>query len=180
MDLAPVAKRCCCRREGRKHIVVQGRFTKGSATYTTALGDALAEVLHTAILAKRLADFEDEQKVDGLEDQLVNAVMKSSEWNLEAAWPVKKETHINLLEVDAVCKLASRISLQGGSMKAVALVDSNVTKGAASKGRSSSTALSGYLRRLGSTQASGDIYLVTPFTPTRTNRADDPIQGQPR
>ena len=177
VDLAPVAKRCCCRKEGKKHIVVQGRFTKGSATYTTALGDALAEVLHTAILAKRLADFEDEQKVDGLEDQLVNAVMKSSEWSLEAAWPVKKETHINLLEVDAVCKLASRISLQGGSTKAVALVDSNVTKGAASKGRSSSTALSGYLRRLGSTQVSGDIYMVTPFTPTRTNRADDPTRS---
>ena len=109
-------------KKARSTLSSRGDSPKVQPTYTTALGDALAEVLHTAILAKRLADFEDEQKVDGLEDQLVNAVMKSSEWSLEAAWPVKKETHINLLEVDAVCKLASRISLQGGSTKAVALV----------------------------------------------------------
>ena len=177
VDLSPVSKRCQCKKLGKTHIQVQGKYTKGSATYVPALGDALAEVLSNAILARRLEEIEDEQKVDGLEDQLVNAVMKSSDWTLEATYPVNKDTHINLLEVDAVCKLASRLAYQGGSTKAVALVDSNVTKGATSKGRSSSRALTNYLKRLGSTLVSGDVYLVTPFTPTRLNRADDPTRS---
>ena len=176
VDLEPVSKRCSCKADGRVHIQVQGKYTKESATYVPALADALSEVLSNAILAQRTARDEDEQRVEGMEDQLVNAVMKGSSWSLEAAWPVKKNFHINLLEVDAVCKLASRLASQGGSMKAVALVDSSVTKGATSKGRSSSKALSGYLRRLGATSIAGDIYLVTPYVPTRLNRADDPTR----
>ena len=176
VDLQPVSRRCNCKAEGRVHIQVQGKYTKESATYMPALADALSEVLSNAILAQRIAKLEDEQRVEGIEDQLVNAVMKSSSWSLEAAWPVKKDSHINLLEVEAVCKMASRLAIRGGSMKVVAFVDSNVTRGAASKGRSSSLALSGYLRRLGATSIAGDLYLVTPYVPTRLNRADDPTR----
>ena len=80
-------------------------------------------------------------------------------------WHCREGVHINLLEIDAICKLATRISL------------SDVTKGASSKGRSSSSAISACLRRLGSTLVSGDIYMRTPFSPTRLNCADDPTRS---
>ena len=172
-----IDKRCRCKEEGRAHVKVQGQYTKASATYTPGLARALAEVLSNAILARREADLEEDYKVDGLEDQLVNEVMKSSTWKTEAVWSARPNTHINLLEIDSVCKLVTRISLGGGSTRLIAVVDSNVTKGAASKGRSSSNAITSYLRRLGSTLVSGDIQMVTPFCPTRLNRADDPTRS---
>jgi len=164
-NLEGISKRCRCKEEGRVHIQIQGAYTKASATYTQALAQGLAQVLHSAILAFRHEELS-EDKVDGLEDQLVNEVMKSSRWKEEAVWQCREGVHINLLEIDAICKLATRISLSGGSTRTIAMVDSNVTKGASSKGRSSSGAISSYLRRLGSTLVSGDIYMRTPFSPT--------------
>ena len=141
------------------------------------LAAALADDLASAVLEKRLADLDDGPSADGLEDQLVNEVMKSCSWELEREWPVRKSTHINLLEVETVCKLASKLALRGGDTRAVVLVDSNATKGATSQGRSSSLAISSYLRRLGATSISGGVYISTPFVPTRLNAADDPTRG---
>ena len=153
--------RCKCKQLGKKHIQVQGQYTKKSATYTPALAGALADDLTEAILAKRRANLDDGPRSDGLEDQLVNEVMKSSSWELVSSWPVKKNTHINLLEVEAVCKLCSKLAMQGGDVRAPIIVDSNVTKGSTSKGRSPSRAISSLLRRLGATQVCSGVYLGT-------------------
>ena len=171
--------RCKCKQLGKKHIQVQGQYTKKSATYTPALAGALADDLTEAILAKRRANLDDGPRSDGLEDQLVNEVMKSSSWELVSSWPVKKNTHINLLEVEAVCKLCSKLAMQGGDVRAPIIVDSNVTKGSTSKGRSPSRAISSLLRRLGATQVCSGVSCVTPFSPTRLNTADDPTRGVP-
>ena len=176
MEFKATDRRCSCKQEGRKHIQIQGQLTKKSATYVPGLAAALADDLASAVIRKRLAVLDDGPPADGLEDQLVNEVMKTSNWLLESKWVVKKSTHINLLEVEAVCKLASKLALRGGDTRAVVFVDSNVTKGATSKGRSSSLAISSYLRRLGATSISGGLYITTPFVPTRLNAADDPTR----
>ncbi len=177
MEFRATDRRCKCKQEGRVHVRIQGQFTKKSATYVPDLAAALADDLASAVFRRRQASRDDGLSADGLEDQLVNEVMKSSNWELESKWPVRKSTHINLLEVEAVCKLASKLAFRGGDARAVVLVDSNVTKGATSKGRSSSLAISSYLRKLGATCISGGLYLSTPYIPTRLNAADGPTRG---
>ena len=179
INFQATGSRCRCKQFGKKHIQVQGQYTKKSATYTPALAGALADDLTEAILAKRRANLDDGPRVDGLEDQLVNEVMKSSSWELVSSWPVRKDTHINLLEVEAVCKLCSKLAMQGGDVRAPIIVDSNVTKGSTSKGRSPSRAISSLLRRLGATLVCSGVSCVTPFSPTRHNTADDPTRGVP-
>ena len=179
VNFQATGSRCRCKQLGKKHIQVQGQYTKKSATYTPALAGALADDLTEAILAKRRANLDDGPRVDGLEDQLVNEVMKSSSWELVSSWPVKKDTHINLLEVEAVCKLCSKLAMQGGDVRAPIIVDSNVTKGSTNKGRSPSRAISSLLRRLGATLVCSGVSCVTPFAPTRHNTAHDPTRGVP-
>lgn len=67
--------RCKCKQLGKKHIQVQGQYTKKSATYTPALAGALADDLTDVILARRRANLEDGPRSDGLEDQLMNEVI---------------------------------------------------------------------------------------------------------
>lgn len=62
-------------------------------------------------------------------------------------------------------------------MRLVNFVDSNVVRCAIAKGRSSSRAIGAMLRRLCATLLSADLYLVTPFVPTRLNPSDDPTRS---
>ena len=86
------------------------------------------------------------------------------------------QTHINILELSVVVRLVSRLVAQGKSLRVVVLVDSNVVRCAASKGRSSSKALSKALNRLAALSVLGGIYLVLGFAPTRLNPSDDPTR----
>ena len=54
-----------------------------------------------------------------------------------------------------------------------------MVKGATSKGRTSSKALSSVLRRVCAGSVAYGLYLVLPFCPTRLNPADDPSRGVP-
>ncbi len=56
------------------------------------------------------------------------------------------------------------------------MVDSYVTRGAVSKGRSSSRAITALLRQIDVELIVGGTYLVTPYVPTRLNCADDPTR----
>lgn len=58
------------------------------------------------------------------------------------------------------------------------MVDSNVVRCAASKGRSSSRALSPFLCKYGALCLSGGIYFSLPFVPTRLNTSDDPTRDR--
>ena len=97
------ALRCvCCSR----HVPVQGAYTKKSATYTDLLAKALAQDFadtFESMLSSHLESDCGDPK--GLENQLVNEIAISSEWDVEASWAFKRPSHINLLELRSLLRL---------------------------------------------------------------------------
>ncbi len=177
MDLDPLRVRCQCKT---KHLQVQGKYTKGSAIYTDALAQRLAEVMHAAILAVIQKRARDELiDVRGQESALVNEVAISSQWKWNSCWTFKKLRRINLQALSTVLRLSTDLVRLKKPMRFVALVDSIVVRGAVSKGRSSSRAISAVLKRLCSTFVAGSLYATLPFCPTRLNVADDPTRDHP-
>ena len=169
-----LALRCVCTGP---HVQIEGAYTKASATYVPDLVSALADSFEEAILAVK-----DKHRaalsldVAGLENQLVNEVALSSPWRIHSSWTFKKQSHINILEEASILRLVNFLSRCRKPIRAVALVDSFVVRGATSKGRSSSRALSAILRRVGATSVAAAVYLTLPYVPTRWNPADDPTR----
>ena len=177
VDLSVLARRCVCKA---KHVVVQGGFTKISATYTDQLAQAIASVLAESIRRhnRRLKDLED-PPVKGLENQLTNEVMQTAQWELVKCWSFKKQSHINILEESAVLKLCLWLAKQGSPRRFSVLVDSNVVVCCTSKGRTSSLGLGSILRRVCATMVAAGLYISVPFCPTRLNASDDPTRQRP-
>lgn len=175
-DIAPISGRCT---GDHYHVPIQGASTKPSATYVDALSGALAQVM--AIGIRRLRAFKESLDVpnaQGLENQLLNDLCVSLSWNLVSVWTFKVASHINVLELSVVVKLAGILVKAGKSVRVVVLVDSNVVRCAAAKGRSSSRALARALCRLAALCIAGGIYLSIGFAPTRLNPADDPTRDR--
>ena len=169
-----LALRCDCRG---KHLQVQGKYTKKSATYTDSLAKALASVFTKAILAiEKNLEWIDEVDVDGKENLLVNEVVKTTTWETLGSWAFKSPSHINLLELAALVELSRRVAKAHGSCRVLSFVDSAVVRGACSKGRSASSGISKLLRRFCSICVAAGLYFTTPFCPTRLNPADDPTR----
>ena len=172
------ALRCQCTKP---HLQVQGQYTKASATYTDALASALALDFAEAIRIRLQKEVEEESQYPptrGLENQLVNEVVLTSQWREKASWKFRRQSHINLLELKSVLRLVSDLVKEKKSVRFCVLVDSIVTKGSVSKGRSSSVAVSSILRHICSFMVAGGLYAVTPFVPTRHNTADDPTRDR--
>jgi len=97
--------------------VIQGSYTKASATYTSGLAEALASTFEKGILwFKNCCRDDDEPDVKGLESQVVNSVVLSSEWKVDRVWTFKKSSHINILEFSVLEKLAIDLVRQGKSI----------------------------------------------------------------
>ena len=131
LDLRPLALTCTCTK---KHIPVEGRYTKASATYTDQLASTMAEVLAAGmekvrVLRRRL----DEIDISGKESQIVNDVATSSDWRLVEAWNFKTTCHINILEMAVVERLLRRMARTGKSLSVISLVDSFVVRAAIAK-----------------------------------------------
>ena len=176
-DAEPLRRRCQC--VGR-HVPVEGSLTKSSAVYVDDLARTLAEVL---VAAARAIDEKilrsDMIEVKGFENQLVNEVALTSRWSVASSWCFKKDSHINILEEAALLRLVTFLGSKMRPLRAVALVDSFVCRGATAKGRSSSRSLSSILRKVNSRMVAFGIYMVNPFCPTRLNVADDPTRDVP-
>lgn len=169
--------RCICKK---KHVPVQGSLTKKSATYTDGLAEALAKDFACAFeIMLREEDIQDDVFVQGLENQLVNEVAISSSWETQASWAFRKPSHINLLELKSLLKLVSDLVKKKDAVRFVAFVDSIVTRGSVSKGRSSSFAVASILRQICALCIVGGLFAVTPFVPTRHNVSDDPTRDRP-
>ena len=131
VELAKLARRCNC---SDRHLVVQGKFTKASATYTWQLANTLAEVLGDAI--KKLGAYQEEDTVLGKETQLVNEVACSSKWRVVDAWSFRKPSaHINIKEAVSFLKVVYNLARLKRTLRVACLVDSFVVRGAVSKGR---------------------------------------------
>ena len=172
--LSELTRRCS---KDHKHVVVEGAFTKASATYTPGLADALALTFAKGILRfKREVDELCEPAVKGLESQAVNSVMLSSEWAVEKEWPFRRKAHINFLEFSALEKLALTLIRTGKSQRVVSFADSFVVSAAAAKGRTSSLGLAPVLRRYNALCTAGGLFINVPYIPTGLNCADDPTR----
>ena len=129
-DVRPISRRCNGLHE---HVVIQGAYTKKSATYVDGLSDALADVMELGIKRLETLALETEcNAVDGIENQLVNEVALSSSWKVVSSWTYRVSAHINILELAAVLRLVTRLVKEGSSKRIVILVDSNVVRCACS------------------------------------------------
>ena len=178
-DMTELNLRCICQE---KHLLVQGVYTKASATYTDPLADCISKCLAEAINArKQVLLSEDEIEVKGLESQFANEVMQSSRWELCRVWKFRKASHINILEESSLLRLCNMLARGPTPIRTSALVDSNVVRCATAKGRTASKGLGPVLRRVNAICTACGLYLHIPFTPTRLNVADDPTRDrQPR
>lgn len=169
-----ISKRC---DRTHSHIQVQGKYTKASASYVPLLAKAFARTLADAIVGMGSSlSFDSLTVASGLENQLVNDLAISMPWSLVAVWTFGRPAHINILELSCVLRLATRLAKSGKPLRVVVLVDSNVVKCAASKGRSSSKALSRLLSKLAAVCVVSGLYLSFAFVPTRLNPSDDPTR----
>ena len=177
LDLAPLFLRCRCKK---KQLQIQGSLTKKSAVYTEELADALSAVFVEAIRVIQRNDTEvDEAKARGHENLLVNDIARSSAWKTVLSWTFRKQCHLNLQELAAILRLVYKIASSRFSSCALILVDSLVCRGAVAKGRSSSRAIAALLKRMAAAILAANLYVVTPFCPTRLNTADDPTRNVP-
>ena len=176
LPISKLARRCCCKK---KHLPVQGVYTKGSAVYTSELATEIAQCIAAGItkLKEELA-LENGLEVKGLETQICNDIVISSKWSKESCWTFRKESHINILETASILRLVQRASDVCRAQRLVCLVDSHVAKGATSKGRTASLGLGSVLRRLNAHCVASSIYLCIPFCPTRLNPSDDPTRDR--
>ena len=76
-------------------------------------------------------------------------------------------------------RLIQRSSDSCRAQRIVCMVDSHVTKGATSKGRTASLGLGSVLRRLNALCVASSSFLCVAFLPTRLNPADDPTRDKP-
>ena len=166
--------------KSHQHVVIQGTFTKASATYVPLLARALAECLSLAIskMKEKIADL-DEGKFRGHESQMVNSIALTCPWKVVSAWKFRRQSHINILEMTSLGRLATRLASRGSATRVTALLDSFVCSAAASKGRTSSLGLAASLRRFASTCVASALYFCSPFVPTRLNASDDPTRDVP-
>ena len=176
MDLSPLHRPC---PGNHKHVVIQGSFTKPSATYTDELASAIAEVYYQHLEERKRYGEAVEIAVAGLEDQLSDDLCLSADWQTESAWHWKGSSHINLLETSAVLRLFRNRAREGGDQRFVFLSDSNVARSALARGRTSSNAMRPLLKKAAALAIAYGLYPAGRFSPTRMNPADAPSRGKP-
>ncbi len=177
LDLAPLSVRC---DKTHDHIPIAGSYTKASATYVDDLAEMLARVLSCGIQRhhKVVADM-NEGSGRGLESQVINSLALCAKWKAEDSWTFKKSSHINILEMSVLGRLAKNLGSSGNPMRVVSMADSFVVAAAVSEGRTSSLGLSPVLRRYNATCVAAGLYFNIPFVPTRLNPPDDLTRDVP-
>ena len=175
LDAAKMTVKC---QGGHAHVPIQGQYTRDSAIYTDGVAEHFAEAFDDALQKVSKAEFEELDRKPVFESVLVNDTLRTSGWEVVRSWFWRSKSHINVLEASVVSSLLSQsIGERPGSRMSV-LLDSSVTKGALSKGRSSSYALQPILRRSAACMLAGNLYVSTSFAPTKLNVADDPSREE--
>ena len=124
ISLDPIALKCTCTR---KHVQIQGAYTKGSAIYTPKLAESIAQCFAKAILDLKARQEEEHTiQVKGLESQLVNSVALSSACEVCSSWTFRKQSHINILEMASILRLANKLAEERRPIRVVNLVDSYI------------------------------------------------------
>ena len=160
---------------GHPHVRVEGSHTKNSAIYPDDLGMHVALGFRAALeKQRRLENLEAD--ICGGESLLANDVLLTQPWRHGRCWRWKKQSHINVLETYSSVVALGDHGLSHPDSRVNFLVDSQVARGALSKGRSSSYALQPSLKRSCAIQLGFGIYPSWSFSPTRLNPSDDPTR----
>ena len=167
-------KRKCSR--DHEHVVIQGQYTKASATYCPGLALAFAVFFKDHIRAIERASKRLSVSAAGLEDVLSNDICISLPWSNHAAWCWQGSSHINVLELAAVVKLLRDLARDGGDRRQVVFVDSQVVLCVLARGRSSAASLRSLLKKACALSIAFGIYLAPRYVPTRLNPADCPTR----
>ena len=104
-----------------------------------------------------------------------SGIALQSRWGVTLQLQVHKPRHINLLELEGVFRTLEQVTGSGvRRARILILVDSQVTLGAVSKGRSSSRRVNYWLRRIGGLCLSYGLSVGLVWIPTKANPADAP------
>ena len=104
-----------------------------------------------------------------------HGIALQSRWGVTLQIQVHKPRHINLLELEGVFRILEQVAGSGvRRARILILVDSQVTLGAVSKGRSSSRRVNYWLRRIGGLCLSYGLSVDLVWIPTKANPADAP------
>ena len=114
----------------------------------------------------------------GLESVAVNDLLSSHAWSTMSSWKWGRPAHINVLETAAGLTLMNKLA-KSRDLRYLHVLDSNVARGALTKGRSSSRSLRVPLLRAAATQVVGGLYPAFVFGPTRLNVSDAPTRNRP-
>ena len=130
-------------------------------------------------LRREIASDNDIPIISGFESVISNDLLITGEWETSKCWSWKRKSHINVLEsFSSVCALADS-PYECPDSRLCLGVDSQVAKGALSKGRSSARSLQPMTKRSCSIQICFGTFPVWFFAPTRLNLADDPTRDAP-
>lgn len=168
--------RACDR--SHSHVIIQGKYTKASATYTHELAEAFATEISRALRRKKAVDSYRQIDSVGLESPLFNDVVLASRWKTSRAWRWKRQKHINIQESAAVLKLLQNEARDNPKTRFSNGVDSHVSLAALAKGRSPSFGLRGVVRKIAATTVAGCLYPAYHFCPTRMNPSDCPTRDK--
>lgn len=163
---------------GHHHVRIEGQLTKPSATYVDGLGKYVADAFHRAIHRQRRIAADD-YRVAGLESVIANDLMISRDWRTEKTWSWKRTgRRINVLESFSAVGCLELAGLASPDSRLISALDSNVARGALSKGRSSAFSLQPSLKRSCALKLAFGLYPPWIFSPTRLNTADDGSRGK--
>eukprot|EP00438_Fugacium_kawagutii_P001504 Skav202550 [mRNA] locus=scaffold2011:388236:392729:- [translate_table: standard] len=162
---------------GHDHVKIEGKYTKPSAAYVPGLAKHVALGFARALRRCR-AEVANEAEVTGLESVVANDVVLTTPWKLRKCWSWKRKSHINVLESFAAVAALEDASMSSPDARLCLGVDSQVSKGALSKGRSSAYSLQPMMKRSCAVQIAFGAYPAWFFAPTRLNVADDPTRGE--
>ena len=162
-------------RGGRRHLRIEGKYTRLSAVYVPRLAEHFAKAFFEAVRIRAIAE-EDRCTSSGVESVASSDILMTGAWDLELQWYWRSHSHINILESHALLALLKKLTICGGDGRFSVLIELRVAKCAHAKGRSSSKALLPSLRKAAALQVAGGLYASYGFAPTRLNIADDPTR----
>ncbi|CAE7273945.1 rluB [Symbiodinium sp. CCMP2592] len=162
---------------GALEVFSQDRNSVTCPAGPPAFASWLASLLAFALPKAPASGDPPDAKRPGLESFVINDILSSASWVVEASWRWRQAAHINVLETQAAVRTVRHITKRGGDRKTTLLLDSSVARGAISKGRSSSRLLRPVLLRMCATLVGGGVYLGLAHAPTRLNVADDPSRS---
>ena len=140
---------------------------------------ALSAASLAAVFLERLGNVYDERLPRaGLENLAMNDVLLSSTWSVRASWAWRSSSHINVKETRSFLHALRQRGKQhpGEDLRFTHALDSAVSIGALTKGRTSSLRLLPSVRQSAALQVGLGMYPGLIFAPTRLNPSDDPTR----